>query len=332
MTVGWLTMLYDPETSPSQEMLQILSRIRLSDNPLNTRSFHTFSQDCSLVGQPLSNLLQVFGNNIIPQSTTRQHQGTGGNANPYNSEYLILSYLNYRTLTMVANIRVEWVDTLSLHLEFDEEHRVLKVFRFPSFCRLIYAGSTDRTALCRLFSSRLSDDEVGFQSTSNLEPREFFREVLLSYRLLFSQDRGSRRTFRQEQRRRITRKDNDNIGTCDPLLLKLCGYRWQNERKLYEDLRAPDPHNYYSPVYDFPFLGQRLLELQRFSKGQNPHDWKLLWYDRRDIMRFYTFWAVLWIGGGTIILGILQIIVAVLQLAANYDQNRLQAISNGQRA
>jgi hypothetical protein len=37
----------------------------------------------------------------------------------------------------VANIEVEWVDSLSLHLEFDKSTKILKLFRLPSLCLLM---------------------------------------------------------------------------------------------------------------------------------------------------------------------------------------------------
>jgi hypothetical protein len=47
-------------------------------------------------------------------------------------------YVCYQTLRNVCRVEIEWVDALGLHLEFNSTRKVLKVFRFPSFCRLMY--------------------------------------------------------------------------------------------------------------------------------------------------------------------------------------------------
>ena len=120
--------------------------------------------------------------------------------------------------------------------------------------------------------------------TPDPEPHEFFRDVLLSYRLLFGQNSGSWKAFRKAY------NDVDGITRsgsilCDPLLGRLCGQKWEKERAFYKDLDALDAPSHYR-VQDFPFLGSRLLRLQNFSKRQEPHDWKVLWNDRRDISKW----------------------------------------------
>ena len=71
----------------------------------------------------------------------RWHQPLGSsNRNDYdNSESsvtLYVSTLNYATLQAISKIRLEWVDNISNHLDFDPTSRKLYVFRFPSFCAL----------------------------------------------------------------------------------------------------------------------------------------------------------------------------------------------------
>ena len=92
----------------------------------------------------------MFGN-IIPQI-----DATSGELNhlplsptvsgpPQSSEYLVFSYLSYNISTRVAQIKIEWVDCINPHLEFDERRRLLKLFRFPSFCRLAYPMKGGKT-------------------------------------------------------------------------------------------------------------------------------------------------------------------------------------------
>jgi hypothetical protein len=71
----------------------------------------------------------------------------------------------------------------------------------------------------------------------------------------------------------------------------------------------------YSARGDFPNLGKRLLELQDYMNAQNPQDLVALWYDRRDILRFYTFWAVVVVGGLSVLLSFIQTVLTAIQLA-----------------
>ncbi|KAL8797877.1 MAG: hypothetical protein Q9195_000229 [Heterodermia aff. obscurata] len=323
MAFGWMTMLYDPEMAPNPNELSLSRQTRVSNRAFNTEVLLSYEQDFSLVQQPLGRLFRVFGN-IIPQSDDTSSELTQILSSPtasgpyQSSEYLVLSYLSYHTLSMVAQIKIEWVDCINLHLEFDEGRRLLKLFRFPSFCRLAYPSKKGKTFLYRILAGR-----------PDPEPHEFFRDVLLSYRLLFGQNSGSWKAFRKAY------NDVDGVTRSgeilhDPLLGRLCGQKWEKERAFYKDLDAIDAPSHYR-VQDFPFLGSRLLRLQNFSKHQEPHDWKVLWNDRRDIMKSYTFWAVLFFGGGTLLLTLIQLIVQTvlssIQLKAAIEQNRLQMLA-----
>ncbi|KAK0728334.1 hypothetical protein B0T26DRAFT_672878 [Lasiosphaeria miniovina] len=49
----------------------------------------------------------------------------------------------------------------------------------------------------------------------------------------------------------------------------------------------------YSSQGDFPFLGQRLAKLQEFTHRQQPSELWDLRRDRRNLLQWYTFWAVM---------------------------------------
>ncbi len=140
---------------------------------------------------------------------------------------------------------------------------------------------------------------------------EYFREVLLSYRLIFGQDPKSWNSFRKmiptlEDGWDCSDKQSDDR---DPMLRILCcsSYKSPSARRIYQEIAVSDDVSpYYYPDSDFPFLGRRILNLQAFVSGRNPHNWRALWHDRRNVAFWWTFWAVLFIGGGTIFLGVLQ--------------------------
>lgn len=90
---------------------------------------------------PLYHLLRHFGHLIPPISSPPSLQpGAGGKKASLFSEYLIHSNLSFHTLKYVAKIEIKWVDILGMHLEFDEDTNVLKLFKFPSFCHVLCPG------------------------------------------------------------------------------------------------------------------------------------------------------------------------------------------------
>lgn len=54
-----------------------------------------------------------------------------------SEDYIEMSMISFYNLHKAANIRIQWVDSLRLHLEFDSQLKTLKIFRFPSFCLIM---------------------------------------------------------------------------------------------------------------------------------------------------------------------------------------------------
>ena len=73
----------------------------------------------------------------------------------------------------------------------------------------------------------------------------------------------------------------------------------------------------YSARDDFPRLGPRLVRLQQFNSRQRPSRLTDLWRDRRNPLQWYTFWAVVLVGGLSNILALLQLLVAVIEVQAS---------------
>jgi hypothetical protein len=70
----------------------------------------------------------------------------------------------------------------------------------------------------------------------------------------------------------------------------------------------------YNAAFDFPHLGMRLLKLHSYSVSQNPSKLKELWDDRRNPLQWFTFWAVIWFGGISIVLSLIQTGLSIGQL------------------
>lgn len=87
--------------------------------------------------QPLYTLLREFGK-IIPEYNRELSPLDAPGALPGRHDgWIDLSLVCFHTLHKVATVKIEWVDSLSLHLEFDSRARILKVFRYPSLCFLM---------------------------------------------------------------------------------------------------------------------------------------------------------------------------------------------------
>jgi hypothetical protein len=78
--------------------------------------------------QPIFVFLAKFGR-LIPEPA-RDLSGM--------SEMITASNICFSVLDQIAGFKIQWVNSLSLHLEFDNIKRILKIFRFPSFCMLMY--------------------------------------------------------------------------------------------------------------------------------------------------------------------------------------------------
>jgi hypothetical protein len=117
---------------------------------------------------------------------------------------------------------------------------------------------------------------------------DFHSEVLLSYRLIFGQDRSSYSDFHS-----LTRVSPLPDEHHDSLLPTLCGADWKSTqaRQVYEMIAADDTSTQYVPSTHFPFLGKRLLDIQTYVKGQNPSNFLSIWHDRRNLPNWWAFWV-----------------------------------------
>jgi hypothetical protein len=131
--------------------------------------------------------------------------------------------------------------------------------------------------------------------------------ILLSYRLLFGQDKASRKAFREHGRRSLV--NGGPSDTIDPLLDSLCG------RKIFQDAMLMERET-YRLHRDFLFLRSRLVTLKKELAMAKPRPWRELWRDKRDTSSWYTFWAVIWIDGAGLIFAAVQTALAAAQLAA----------------
>lgn len=101
-------------------------------------------------------------------------------------------------------------------------------------------------------------------------------------------------------------------GAIDPMLDNLCGkLKWISPTSLAD--YGLNRRSYRIDV-EFPHLGKRFIDLQRYSEAQTPNRLAELWTDRRNSLQWFTFWAVIVFGGISIFLSLVQIAISSAQL------------------
>lgn len=141
---GWLTMLFEPPLmhdevkensfSPAVDPLQV-SQLGLR----KARKSKTHSINVNLYREKpvIDALYHMLRENPFPQPLIAP-------TNPISGVNL-----SYYTLSKLAGLRIEWVESLSRHLELNKSTRTLKVFRFPSFCMLLCLAGSENTFMQR---------------------------------------------------------------------------------------------------------------------------------------------------------------------------------------
>lgn len=157
-------------------------------------------------------------------------------------------------------------------------------------------------------------------------------EILLSYALLFRNDRISRKLYGRSERTKaaISRPEFHATGgeqsksslVVDPVLDRVCGFNCSNS--LFSSFRSPALHETYDGASEFPILQSRLNRLQDYMEGVQPSRLLLLWRDRRDLRLWYTVWLVVLIGGIGIAQQFAAIAIGAAQLAIATEALTLQ--------
>ena len=332
---GPITMLFDPKTATTN-FSQLQLRRPVSTHIARGRHRGTvitsFSRPVFVAEEPFYQMLTEFGA-LLPE--VRQIGFTAPCCHVSvltNDSDFYPSYISFDVLKNVAKLKIEWVNTLSLHLQLDERKRILRLYRFPAFCRLLYAEgpgcgepNSKRSFLCQLFNQyRASRVQDRPQERDKLTFYDFLRDMILSYRLIFGMNAKSRKAFRAG----VQSWHHDDLHDApfsaqrmfemDPLLRLLCTDSGQSAElaQLLHLLDGEETSSRYT-FEDFPFLGSRLFQLQKFIEGHRATTWSLLWYNRTDASNWWVVWtafAVLVIGGGTLVLQFWQLVFQAMSV------------------
>ena len=297
--IGWQTMLYLPDIhSCPFSQLAIESQMALHQGLCHM----SLKQGQSACKKPMNTFLLGYGVLLPPRQfsiaeTTEEKEAfnrwTTANPESFNAHFL----------TVFGGINIVWVDSLPCHLEFDSDSNTLFLFRYPSYC-LMNSGSDESSSHTHksvLHACAISS--ASRQWANQEEITQMLQETILSFRLLFGQNRASRKLYRSlEPFQGIPDQG------ADPFLKTICG-----EQRLRTPIGLSE-RNSYELRRDFPILRSRLAILMSHLASKKPRTWKELWLDKRDSASWLTFWAVIVIGGLGIVLAFLQVILQIIQI------------------
>lgn len=262
-----------------------------------------------------------------------QLHDTRGEVVEAGSLNLYAAGLSMYSLRYFGHVTIQWVDTISEHLRFNPANRRLSLFRFPTFCALL---AIHRDNMCSSIRSIIEQFDPLTQGERDQCCVSLAQEAILSYRLLFGQDAKSRKLAREEAAKLRTSCTEQNQ-RLDTMLPALCERQYEHGRLWWKSFdkvlqgypaeiwpitcRTMDGHlrqcDVYSAQDDFPRFGRRLVRLQQFNARQRPSRLTDLWRDQRNPLQWYTFWAVVVVGGLGNTLAMLQLVVSIVEVQAS---------------
>ncbi|KAF1954829.1 hypothetical protein CC80DRAFT_416728 [Byssothecium circinans] len=289
--LGWATLMYCPfeiKTEQEDETTDRTNETNAIENALPSPTAH----DRSLMARPLVELLQSLGTSL----PSRMEDIRG----KHTTSDLHVSNLNASTLKNIGGVGFTWTASISRHLEFDQASTKLYVFCLPAYFELLDTSTDD--CVESVFLDGYYED---YNKPDDFSARGLLDEVRLSYRLLFADTRDAQQIYRRKERAQARSVTH---GVQDSFLDALCGL------KVYSTLTYPVRIT-YNVESDFPIFGQRLAILQSHILSQNPNRITLLWRDRRDLLRWYTLWGLIFFGTVGIVIGLAQVALGAVQVS-----------------
>jgi hypothetical protein len=298
--IGWQTMLYRPDCGSFPP-----SQLAIVDELCGYRegAIMQLKQPESHSQQSLHQYLLGFGM-LLPPSNFHLEDGAEHSKAFDKSRTVGSGTLNAALIVEVCHLTIKWTDCLACHLELDLTSNFLYLFRYPSFCVANRVSqSSGRTKHGTLHACAQPAGGTSTWGTQE-DVSQMLEETLMSYRLLFGQNKKARKLFRILTPFEKRPKEGE-----DRLLNELCG------RKASSSWLSRPDRGSYDLQHDFPILRSRLATLSYHMSERKPRTWRELWRDKRDSAQWFTFWAVLMIGGLGLIFSFAQVVLQIIQIA-----------------
>lgn len=143
-------MLFEPEYPFTPGHVCVVRPLDKSGSGMPSSTLATCMNELSKVAKlPVHQLIKHFGPLLPAPLMDREDLQAEG----ITSDQLSASCLNYSVLSNVGSIKIQFVSSLGLHLEFDKGSETLKIFQSPCFCFLVCLGrhaDVDRLEGCYL--------------------------------------------------------------------------------------------------------------------------------------------------------------------------------------
>ncbi|KAF8467371.1 hypothetical protein BDZ91DRAFT_848580 [Kalaharituber pfeilii] len=217
---------------------------------------------------------------LLPRLHARYTQNTS--TNPVFSGRTSQIFPHEMTAEMLQDlggVQFVWTEDITKHLTLDTKRKTVALYSHVAFAYLHAEAGTD---------SSLSKAGLNIY-------HHICTEIAESYRLLFGSGDRSRKIFNSID------PNGRSPGYFDVF-------------SLHSHLDCVKPKWLYNASEDFPVFGDRLMELRTLLK---PKGLKGLWLDTRDSLQWYTFWAVVIVGGLSLFLGFIQMGLGAVQAYAS---------------
>jgi len=297
--LGWQTMLYKPDFVSYSAGYGIVDE--LDGYHGEARICH--NQFALASAQDMPNFLLGFGMMLSPRNYCGM-EGADDRALFNQTKTARSGDMDAYTLTKVCGVRVQWVDSLSCHLELDSSSGTLFVFRYPSFCLASLRQQRRKDASKSVLHSCGLERPGSIPWATEEDITELLREILLSYRLIFGQNKRSRAVFRRLRPFAGVSKEEE-----DPFLSQLCG----RKRPDYPGDITLVEREEYDLAGDFPHLRSKIVRIHGYASSRKPRSLRQLWMDKRDSTAWLALWSVLIFGSLSILLALIQAVFQILQ-------------------
>lgn len=302
--IGWQTMLYRPDIRSCPP-----AQLAIADETDGHRgeAHICLRQNQSTCKKLLPDFLMGFGVLLPPRNFSALASEVDKNALRGIKTAAAESF-NAHLLTRIGGVTITWIECLACHLEYEVSSNTLYLFRYPSFCLANLPEKSDCPPNTAIHACA-AQDPTGAPWAEKDEVSQLLQEVVLSYRLLFGQNKASRHYYRSiKPFSSIPQEGRDEF------LSALCGEkRFQVGSNIHDQ-------EIYDLSSDFPVLKSRIAVLLRHLSTKRPRTWRELWRDKRDSASWFTLWAVLIIGGIGIMLAFIQVILQIMQVALQFKQ------------
>lgn len=289
--LGYQSMLYLPAYNVCP-----LSELAISQHQkkINELFFTMNKVSVDHAEKPIYMLLNMFGDVLPCQNIGPLDSMEHDSASTWFP--LRPSEINAHLLWTLLDINIVWVDTLGLHLHYDKPTKTLSLFKYPSFCvaMLNCKGA--------IYSFGCPDKGKPYPTKEDIS--KFLKEVSLSYRLLFGQVTSSRNYFR------LIKPKKGEMLIYDETLRTLCTHK----EVFTSNYNIPEDQSVYFSSRDFPMLYSRLVPLARELQATKPNSMIDILRDRRDKLQYWTFLLVAIVGGISIILSFIQVLLQGIEV------------------